>query len=265
MKMKKIIALMLCCMMILSLAGCQLPLPRRANPATATDSEEATEEKTTGDTEEETEEETEEPTTEEAKSTGNTGDIADAVAFGSTSEENTVPLGQWCEFTRYATEDKMYHTIYVRVVGVVTATDDAAYIDECIAAHNEVAYDFQQIDLSEITIPSDVEACIMEYEVYVPADFPAPEYGMVEPTLSLRASNITGGGIPSADGASTYIGMGSMEDLENDIEKFEPGNTYTFKGLFFMVKGFEDYLFEDYSYADGTSEGDLVHCYWASH
>ena len=53
----------------------------------------------------------------------------------------------------------------------------------------------------------------MEYEVYVPEDFPSDEWGIISPDVNYSASNKGGGGIPSADGASTYIGMGGTTEL----------------------------------------------------
>lgn len=108
--------------------------------------------------------------------------------------------------------------------------------------------------------PSDVEWCLLEYEVYVPEDFPAPDYGMVEPSLSFSEENIGGGGIPSADGTSTYIGLGTNNfelAVYSDDTKFTPGNTYIFQNLFTMVKGYENYAFETSSYPDGMHSDDI--------
>lgn len=50
---------------------------------------------------------------------------------------------------------------------------------------------------------------------------------------------------------------------------YEPGNTYSFRTLFTMVKGYEDYVFEMTSYPDGTlsdqTSGDnLYYVYFAN-
>ena len=81
-----------------------------------------------------------------------------------------------------------------------------------------------------------------------------------------------GGGIPSADGTSTYIGLGTNNidlDVNPSDTRYEPGNTYAFRTLFTMVKGYENYVFELSSYPDGTHSDDtsgdnLYYAYFAN-
>lgn len=200
---------------------------------------------------------------------GNPADLSSAVDAAATSDTQPVPLGQWAKTARYATEDKTYHTVYVRVTKVTTNTQDAAYIQSAVEQHNANSSDFMQIDVSEMKLPSDVELCVLDYEVYVPADFPGPDYGIVEPTMSFSQSNIGGGGIPSADGTSTYVGLGSnTEELATQEDPtYQPGHTYAFRSLFTMVKGYTDYVLEFTSYPDGTKETSadvMYHAYFAN-
>lgn len=200
---------------------------------------------------------------------GSAVDVSSAVDASTTTDTNAVPLGQWAKTARYATEDKTYHTVYVRVTKVTTSSDDADYVQGAVDLHNANSSDFKQIDLSALELPSDVELCVLDYEVYVPAEFPGPDYGIVEPSMSFSQSNIGGGGIPSADGTSTYIGLGSnTEELATEKDPtYQPGNTYAFRSLFTMVKGYTDYVFEFTSYPDGTVETSadvMYHAYFAN-
>lgn len=192
-------------------------------------------------------------------------DIADAIDAAATTETEAVPLGQWARTARYATEDKTYHTVYVRITKVTTATEDEAYILGAVEQHNACSSDYSQIDLSTYELPEDVELCVFDYEVYVPAEFPGPDYGIVEPSMDFSQSNIGGGGIPAADGTSVYIGLGSnTRDLALEADPtYQPGNTYAFRGLFTMVKGYTDYVFELTSYPDGTAETSADVMYYA--
>ena len=105
-----------------------------------------------------------------------------------------------------------------------------------------------------LKIPDDCELCVMEYEVYVPEDFPSNEWGIISPDVNYSASNKGGGGIPSADGASTYIGMGgTTELLTQKKNEYFVGNTYKYVTLFLMVKGYKDYKFTFSSYPEGTT------------
>ena len=189
-------------------------------------------------------------------------DVSSAVDASTSTDTAGIPVGQWAKIARYATEDECYHTVYARVTKATTFTEDAAYIQAAVDANNANGSDWDQIDLASenFQIPSDVEWCLMEYEVYVPEDFPAPDYGMVEPSLSFSEENIGGGGTPSADGTSTYIGLGTNNfelAVYSDDTKFTPGNTYIFQNLFTMVKGYENYAFETSSYPDGMHSDDI--------
>lgn len=192
-------------------------------------------------------------------------DVSGAVDASTTTETSAVPLGQWAKTARYATEDDTYHTVYVRLNKVTTASQDEAYVQSAIELHNSCSSDFRQIDVSTFNLPDDVELCVLDYEVFVPAEFPGPDYGIVEPSLDFSESNIGGGGIPAADGSSVYIGLGSnTQDLAlAEDPTYQPGNTYAFRCLFTMVKGYTDYVFEITSYPDGTTETSVDVMYYA--
>jgi hypothetical protein len=197
---------------------------------------------------------------------GDSNDIAaSAIEPSETSEENLAPIGQWIKTTRYCATDKIYHTIYTRITKVVSKSEDADYVNKAIELNNSVGSDFSKIDESELKIPDDCELCVMEYEVYVPEDFPSDDWGIISPDVNYSASNKGGGGIPSADGASTYIGMGgTTELLTQKKNEYFVGNTYKYVNLFLMVKGYKDYKFTFSSYPEGTtsdSSDDAVTAY----
>ena len=192
----------------------------------------------------------------EMSASGGEADTSSAIDGSTATEESPIPLGQWAAIADYSAEDETYHNVYVRVTKVTTSTEDASYVQNAVDQNNANG-SYYQIDLSseDYQVPSDVEWCVLDYEVYVPDDYPSPEYGITEPTMNFSESNIGGGGIPSSDGTSTYIGLGTNNfDLQNNPSdmRFSVGNTYSFQILFTMVKGYENYLFELSSYPDGT-------------
>ncbi len=253
--MKKHFALMLALLMAVSFTACSAG-GTQSEPAASQDGASEAE-----DTAEKTTTEAEAPETESVSD----ADLSSAIDASTTTDTDAVPLGQWAKTARYATEDETYHTIYVRITKVTTATDDADYVQSAIDLHNENSSEFSKIDTSSLELPDDVELCVVDYEVSIPEEFPAPDYGLTEPTISFSQSNIGGGGIPSADGTSTYIGLGSnTEDLTTKAEaSYYPGNTYSFSSLFTMVKGYGDYVFEFTSYPDGTQETSADVMYYA--
>ena len=262
MKKTKMIAVFLAAVLVFALTACggnetkqeQTTAAPESSPAAET--EESKEPETTEAPETTSEPAKESGSSSETSASGGAADISSAIDGSTATEESPVPLGQWAAIADYSAEDETYHNVYVRVTKVTTSSEDAAYVQNAVAQSNANG-SYYQIDLSseDYQVPSDVEWCVLDYEVYVPDDYPSPEYGITEPTMNFSESNIGGGGIPSADGTSTYIGLGTNNtDLQNNPSdmKFSVGNTYSFQVLFTMVQGYENYLFELSSYPDGT-------------
>lgn len=175
-------------------------------------------------------------------------DVANAVKPKDASDpKKPVPFGEYLETSLYSVETKKNHTAYVKITKVTSETDDAAYVQKAIDENNTEGADFQQFNKVDLNMPSDVELHILDYEVIIPEDFPSSEYGVLRIEMPFSARNVDGGGVPSADGTSAYIGIGGTRSLllTGDSEKkFEPGNAYQARSYFAMVKGFEDYTFE---------------------
>ena len=240
MKRTKMIAVSLAAVLALALTACgsgndtnQEQTSVSSESSTASSTEESSEPETTEEPEMTSEPEEESGSSSETSASGGAADISSAIDGSTATEESPVPLGQWAAIADYSAEDETYHNVYVRVTKVTTSAEDAAYVQNAVAQSNANG-SYYQIDLSseDYQLPSDVEWCVLDYEVYVPDDYPSPEYGITEPTMNFSESNIGGGGIPSADGTSTYIGLGTNNtDLQNNPSdmKFSVGNTYSFQ------------------------------------
>lgn len=195
----------------------------------------------------------------------------DAIDPASTSAEDPAKLGQWVNFAVYSTDDKAYHNLQVKIDRVYTYSDQPDVVDSAIALNNSLN-EYSQIDISDMKLPSDVELDLVKYDVSIPADFPAGEFGLYNLDLNLSAQNPSGGGIPSADGTTSYIGLGygeylTTENFGDSNINFEAGKTYTAYAVFTMVKGYTDYVFSATTYPDGTAEttaDDLIYVYFAS-
>ena len=223
--------------------------------------ESQTEEMTEAETEAETEEATEEATDESADSKASSseeddfGDITISMDGSEATEENPVKFNEWTTAGSYSTVDSGYHNIAVRLTKVTTSSDDQKYVDDAIALHNDCSSDYGQIDVSQLKIPSDCELCVVDYEVYIPANFPSSEFGVTDPHLSLSVINTDGAGFPSADGASSYIGLSTTTDLNTEEDpSYEAGNTYSFRALYVMVKGYDKIGFRITAYAAGSGD-----------
>ncbi len=264
--MKKLLAFALSILMVASLAACGESEGSSNKKDDSVSSQSDVTENETNEPEESSEESTTEEATDEetteAQSTGD-DDTSSAIDLTSTSKEKPVPLGEWAKSAIYAVEDKTYHNVDFRITKITTQSEDADYVKAAIEQNNKVSSEYGQIDVSELKIPSDCELCILDYEVKVPADFPKSDVtgNISSPDEDFTVTTIKGGGIPSADGTSTYIGLSTVSDLtlEKDVD-YKPGNTYSFRCFYAMVKGFKDYVFQVTTYPDGTKEtsSDLI-------
>ncbi len=194
----------------------------------------------------------------EAQEAEDAPDVSQAVDGSGTSEEDPAPFGTWVKTAIYATQDSTYHTVYVRVAKVTTQSADAEYVASALEASNAYSDESDQINTDEMDVPSDGELVVMDYEVYVPADFPAPNYGMTEPKLYISMQNVGGGGFPSLDGENVYLGMGTSENMtvRESGEIYMPGNTYGERCIYTMVQGYTDYLATYSSYPEGTTSDE---------
>lgn len=272
--MKKILAFLMAATVVFGMTSCnkiKLSIGDESSKEESSVSSEAEESSSEEEasSEESSEEASSEESAAESKSADTNADVKDAIEASKTSDTNPAKLGQWVKTSRYSATDSTYHTVYARVVKVKTESDDADYVKKAIEENNKLD-SYYEIDKDELKIPSDCELGIMEYEVYVPSDFPTQDWGITTPDISFSVSNIGGGGIPSADGASTYIGLSSLTSLRTEESekidgKYQVGGTYTFRELYVMVKGYKDYVFSSYTYPEGTKETANAESFYEYH
>ncbi|MCC8142359.1 MAG: hypothetical protein LIO56_07515 [Lachnospiraceae bacterium] len=282
--MKKLAVCILIGTLALTVSACGSSSDTDQESAGAEDLEGTTEEVATdklaaevegpGDTVEEPEDEAGEEAAEiettayEALEAMDAPDITDARIGSETSETDPVPLGTWVETALYSPQDETYHTVYVRVTNVTTQSQDAEYVDYAIAANNGFGDESDRIDPADFEIPEDGELVVLDYEVYVPADFPSPTYGMTEPKLLFTVRNLSENGFRSPDGSEIYAGMGATENLlvREAGETYEPDKTYGERCIYVMIKDYTDYVAVYFTYpvgtlSDETSEDNMYTVY----
>lgn len=227
---KKLLAALLIALCTVSAAGCQ------SGKASDTDTESKTESK-----DKKKEKKDEKPK-----------DLGKAVKAADTKLEKPAALGQWVEMTQKSLEDFKYHTAYVKVTKVTSASEDKKYVNSCIAENNKNGSNVEQIDVSKMRMPDDVEVTIVDYDIYIPGEFPESSYGISEPKVEFKAKSLTGGGFPATDGKHQYLGMGNVGHIMMPEDaKYEAGRTYSFKGYFAMVKGYKNFVMNCALYPDG--------------
>lgn len=215
----------------------------------SSDAEEAYDEGSAGDSsEEEPGEEAEEETSEPVAPSNGSVDLSNV----ATETEALAPaaLGQWIQSTTYSATSGLYETMYWRIVEVTTDCQ------EDIDRYNEEdhLYVFEPLEQEELAYHMAI------YEVYFPEDFPAAEWGISSPYISISANNPNGGGIEYRGFA--YIGLGSSYNIAEEQDIF-PGDVYTGKALFAMIDDDVEYVFEYYHNTNDEEDG-LIHDYAAS-
>lgn len=163
------------------------------------------------------------------------------------TEDNPAKVGEWITTTQYSTTDSADHLVYYRITGVES---DQARVQEAIDAYNNADHLMTIEPLED----DDMEYMLVDYEVYFPTDFPANEYGgLYMPSMywSLKGAN---GDLVEHDGL-TYIGL-SGQDLTEDPENAQPGDTVKGSYLFASVKGVNDYRIESY-YSDLNTDESI--------
>ncbi len=281
--MKKLIVCILAGALALSLAACNSTESEKPEEETVEEQETAVPE--TEETQEEEEEETqpagddleddkseavEEDTAEqEAAEAADAPDVSAAVEGAGTSESKAVPFGSWAKASMYSTQDESFHTVYVRLKKVTTQSADASYVESAIETNDRFGDEEDVFDESALEVPEDGELVVLDYEVYVPENFPAASYGMPEPRLYFSIRNIGGGGIPSTDGSESYVGLGTTVDLvvRDSDEMYEPGHVYDERCVFAMVKGYTNYVavYSAYPAGTGSEETDIDSLYTVYH
>lgn len=182
-------------------------------------------------------------------------DLDKAVKADDTKLEKPAKPGQWVETTIISLEDYKYHTVYVKVTKVTGMAEDKEYVNSCISEHNTNTANLDKIDVAKLKLPDDVEIAFVDYDIFVPGDFPESSYGISEPKIEFKAMNMKGGDIPASDGKHVYmnIGRGGAAAMPENAD-YEAGKTYSLKGYFTMVKGYKGYALSVPSFPNGGTK-----------
>lgn len=211
----------------------------------------------------------EEEKSEAEESTAMAADVGNAIDYTEALDpKKPIPFGTYMKTTIYSTEDKKYHPVYVKLNKITSESDNSEYIQKALDENNEEGNEYDAIHKEDLDLPDDVELNIIDYEVMVPKEFPASEFGGVTGiNISFTADNIEGGGIPSNNGGSVYLALGAADKLLSPGDRettFMPGSTYPLRAYYRMVKGYDDYLLEINAFPEGSDgQSDMKTAYFA--
>ena len=185
-------------------------------------------------------------TEEDAKNIQVTGvSLEDAVEH--TEIEDPAHAGDWVKTKRYNAVSREYETVFWRIAEI--SFDCQEDVDE----YNSRDYHFYELEPLE---SDDLSYVKVTYQVYFPEEFSADTWGISAPTMSFTTINPAGGGIRYK--GMSYIGLGTMVNIDNSEEHIQPGGIYTGKCVYVMVNDPSiEYVF-DYYYSEGDG---LIHSY----
>ncbi len=169
-------------------------------------------------------------------------DLVASVDAETTSDTDAVPLGEWAKTTIYSAQDETYRTVYVRVVKVTTESEDKEYVSSAIELNNRCGQEEDRIDRDEMEIADGSELVVVDYDVYIPAEFPAPSYGMPEPMLILSTREINESG----------MGLTTQLAVRDSSESYHAGGAYRERSLYTMKKEKTNYVIAYSTYPVGT-------------
>ncbi len=169
-------------------------------------------------------------------------DFTAATDAATTSVDQAVPLGEWAQTAIYSVQDETYRAVYVRVVKVTTQSLNAEYVDSVIQTNNIYGQEEDQVDPDEMEIEETSELVVVDYDVYIPEDFPAPGYGMPEPKLILSTREIGESG----------MGLTTQLVVRDATETYRAGSTYRERSLYTMKRGKTNYVIAYSTYPVGT-------------
>lgn len=155
---------------------------------------------------------------------------------------NPAKINQWVKTQRYNSVSNNYETIYWRI------TDITIDCQEVIDKYNSEDH------IYKITPIEKDGLCyyLATYEVYYPVEYTVRELGITNKTLNISVKNPNSGGF-EYDGI-VYVGLGSCLDLNSNIdETLMPGNIYTGKILYTMLKDEPEYVFS-YCYSKDNQD-----------
>lgn len=151
-------------------------------------------------------------------------DTIDTIEGRETSKNNPAELGQWVSSLERSDVDQTYHEVFIRITKFTTESDDPKYVNEAIELSNEYRGEYSTIEDRRENLSDDEEICIVDYEVYIPTNFPVDESGYINSSPYCLL-----GVINNNDKGGTYSWSSHLE-TENEHE-YEAGKTYEFRSM----------------------------------
>lgn len=168
-------------------------------------------------------------------------------------------FGRWIAATIYSEHLQSYQPIFIRFNKIYEDYKYPKMLPEMIEESNKRYY--IEYNPEMLKPKGDIGYNILEYEIYVPVDFPVDyRYEMVEPDMFFKVTPFNlEEDIPSSIKNTNYRGLtGLVNDLRQYNGTYDEIRGRVFKKYCFypMVKGFRKYGFEISSFPPGAKIGE---------
>lgn len=181
-----------------------------------------------------------------------------------TTAEKPASVGMWVELMSLSVVSGAYSPVYVRVTNTVSYTDDPDYVQDAIDSSNGFAYAWDHIDFDneDYELEEGLAWHLLEYDVYVPEDFPSNISGTCgNPSISFYATGVDSDTISNPETLENYVALGvrtaKLATYAMDTV-YLSGNVYSFKILYAMVDDYDDYVFRVTSCFEGVANDDAT-------
>jgi len=154
-------------------------------------------------------------------------------------------INEWIKASTFCIADGKYHTIYFRITNVESGDAVTESID---SYNNEGRYN----TINPVSDDS-LEYRYCDYEIYFPEDFPERDYGLTNNFITFTICNEEGTGM--FDG---YFGLTPTWDIGPRAEEIRPGETYTGRFIFAMIKNYNKFYVKYSTYKDQSSHNYYV-------
>ncbi|MGI6257147.1 MAG: hypothetical protein ACOYJU_03675 [Anaerovoracaceae bacterium] len=160
------------------------------------------------------------------------------------------PLGTWIETKQESERDGKLYPMKYRITEV---DRDKASVDKKIEEYNHSAMG----NTIEPLASENLEYAVAEYEAYYPKDFPDDEFGITAVAVKFSIASVEGKPDITVDGTK-YKGLATTWEIGAPPMGYDFYSDSTYKGsiLFVMVKGSDEYVFEEKYNENGK---DVVH------
>lgn len=161
-------------------------------------------------------------------------------------QKNSYEFGRWIATTVYSSITGKYEPVFIRLNKIYFGHESTTRLAKLIEINN--SYLGRKYSLSSLVgQEKDIEINLLDYEIYIPKDFPIGSEEMTVPDIYLRTRTFDFEAVESKDKTKIYLDLTGVVNIlkyKHETYKDIRGQVYQKFCFYPMVEGFRDYGFE---------------------